>query len=256
MAARAHLGELARRGVAQRGADRRRAARLATSLFQPLDVAHRLFVEPRVCVFDVSIEDVFRDDERVARYHFSDAIGAARRRPQHGPLRAGAHRVHLRRAQGRGRYRLRTLPEDETRRCRRSSSARSTTAAIPPSARRGACTAALEYMQLRRLRSVAIGTGSAPRSASGVAVPLRRDVLWVTAAGGSDLRGDLPADRAFAPRRAGQFPGLRARRTARRRLLDHRHELSVEREGSPADQQSRAVRRRGARRRRDLRPHR
>ena len=42
----------------------------------------------------------------------------------------------------------------------------------------------------------------------GVAVPLRRDVLWVTLAGGSDLSGDLPADRTFALGGPGSFPGL------------------------------------------------
>ena len=57
-------------------------------------------------------------------------------------------------------------------------------------------------------RSAPIGIGSAPSSASGVAVPFRRDVLWVTLAGGSDLGGDLPADRAFALGGPGSFPGL------------------------------------------------
>jgi len=42
----------------------------------------------------------------------------------------------------------------------------------------------------------------------GVAVPLRRDVLWVTAAGGSDLGSDLPGDRLFALGGPGSFPGF------------------------------------------------
>ena len=42
----------------------------------------------------------------------------------------------------------------------------------------------------------------------GMAVPLRRDVLWVTLAGGSDLGSDLPADRAFALGGPGSFPGF------------------------------------------------
>ena len=45
---------------------------LATSLFQPLDIGHRFFVEPRV-LYSRSIEDLFVDDERVARYTFQDA---------------------------------------------------------------------------------------------------------------------------------------------------------------------------------------
>jgi hypothetical protein len=42
----------------------------------------------------------------------------------------------------------------------------------------------------------------------GVAVPLRRDIWWVTLAGGSDVKGNLPADRAFALGGPGSFPGL------------------------------------------------
>ncbi len=46
----------------------------ATSFFQPLDAAHRFFVEPRVA-FSRSLEDIFQDDERVARYMFQDTTG-------------------------------------------------------------------------------------------------------------------------------------------------------------------------------------
>jgi outer membrane translocation and assembly module TamA len=42
----------------------------------------------------------------------------------------------------------------------------------------------------------------------GVAVPLRRDVLWVTAAGGTGINGNLPPDRAFTLGGPGSFPGL------------------------------------------------
>ena len=46
----------------------------STSLFQPLDAAHRFFVEPQA-VYSRSLEDLFFDDERVARYSFSDLGG-------------------------------------------------------------------------------------------------------------------------------------------------------------------------------------
>ncbi len=42
----------------------------------------------------------------------------------------------------------------------------------------------------------------------GMALPLRRDVLWLTLAGGSSLGSDLPADRKFALGGPGSFPGL------------------------------------------------
>jgi NTE family protein len=44
---------------------------VSTSLLQPLDTAHRWFVEPRV-FWSRSLEDIFRDGERLARYQFQD----------------------------------------------------------------------------------------------------------------------------------------------------------------------------------------
>ena len=65
---------------------------VATSLFQPLDAAHRFFVEPRA-LYSRSLEDLFVDEERVARYTFKDVGGIARCRHQPGSLRAGPHRI-------------------------------------------------------------------------------------------------------------------------------------------------------------------
>ncbi len=45
-----------------------------TSFFQPLDDAHRFFVEPQLS-FSRSIEDLFVNNERVARYNFKDTDG-------------------------------------------------------------------------------------------------------------------------------------------------------------------------------------
>ena len=42
----------------------------------------------------------------------------------------------------------------------------------------------------------------------GVAVPWRRNIWWITLAGGSDLTGDLPADRAFTLGGPQSFPGF------------------------------------------------
>ena len=47
---------------------------LSTSFFQAIDQAHRFFVEPRVA-FSRTLENIFLDDERVARYQFRDFIG-------------------------------------------------------------------------------------------------------------------------------------------------------------------------------------
>ncbi|HEU5136064.1 MAG TPA: patatin-like phospholipase family protein, partial [Steroidobacteraceae bacterium] len=47
---------------------------LTTGLYQPLDTARRFFVEPRIG-YSRSLEDIFREDERVARYNFKDFMG-------------------------------------------------------------------------------------------------------------------------------------------------------------------------------------
>jgi outer membrane protein assembly factor BamA len=67
--------------------------------------------------------------------------------------------------------------------------------------------AALEYVQSssslgadRNWERVELGVGAA--------VPLRRDVLWVTLAGGTGLGDNLPADRTFALGGPSSFPGL------------------------------------------------
>ena len=42
----------------------------------------------------------------------------------------------------------------------------------------------------------------------GMAVPLRRDVIWATLAGGTDLGSTLPPDRMFMLGGPGSFPGF------------------------------------------------
>jgi outer membrane translocation and assembly module TamA len=42
----------------------------------------------------------------------------------------------------------------------------------------------------------------------GVAVPFRRNIWWITAAGGSGLGNQLPADRNFTLGGPGSFPGF------------------------------------------------
>ena len=178
---------------------------LSTSFFQPLDVAQRVFVEPRV-FYSRSVEDVFREDERIARYEFQD-LGA---RFDAG-VNVGSN------AQARIGYVYDSrkvdvdigsplLPEitpvDAGIAATLEFDSRDT--AFSPT--RG-LVAALEYFQADRSlgadrdwERVELGIGAA--------LPLRRDVLWLTLAGGTDLDGDLPADRMFALGGPGSFPGL------------------------------------------------
>lgn len=178
---------------------------VATSFYQPLDAAQRFFVEPRA-FYSRSVEDVFSDDERIARYEFRD-FGAQ--------LDVGVNVGRY--AQGRIGYLYdsRTvevdigsplMPESSPVDAGMVATAEfdSRDTAFRPT--RGLA-AALEYLQSvrsldadRHWERVELGVGAA--------VPFRRDVLWVTLAGGSALSGDLPPDRTFALGGPGSFPGL------------------------------------------------
>ena len=176
-----------------------------TSFFQPLDAAHRFFVEPRA-FYSRSIEDVFRKDERIARYQFED-LGAQ--------LDAGVNIGRY--AQGRIGYIYDSrqvevdigsplMPESSPVDAGMVLSAEFDSRDTAFSPTRGLA-AALEYVQSDR----SLGADRDWERAElglGVAVPLRRDVLWVTLAGGGDLGDDLPPDRTFALGGPGSFPGL------------------------------------------------
>jgi NTE family protein len=178
---------------------------LATSLFQPLDNSHRYFVEPRA-VFSRSIEDLFRDNERIARYEFSDLIGTVDFGVNMGPY-----------AQARVGYiyddrevnvdiGAQLMPETTAVDAGVVVSAEYDSRDTAFSPTRGLAMA-LEYIQ----SADSLGANRDWERAElglGLALPLRRDVIWVTLAGGSDLSGDLPPDRAFAVGGPGSFPGF------------------------------------------------
>jgi NTE family protein len=177
---------------------------LATSLFQPLDGAHRFFVEP-LAVFSKSIEDLFIDDERIARYEFQDIAGV---------IEAGVNVGSYAQARIGYVYDHREvdvdigsalMPETDAVDAGAVISAEydSRDTAFNPT--RGLAMA-LEYMQ----SDSSLGADRDWERAEmgiGVAVPLRRDVLWVTLAGGTGL-DDLPPDRTFALGGPTSFPGL------------------------------------------------
>jgi NTE family protein len=178
---------------------------LSTSFYQPIDVAQRFFVEPRA-FYSRSIEDVFQDDERIARYEFQD-LGVR--------LDAGANIGRY--AQARIGYLHDSrkvdvdigsplLPESSPVDAGMVATVEFDSRDTAFSPTRGVV-AALEYLQSadslgadRDWERVELGVGAA--------VPFRSDVLWVTLAGGTGLNGDLPADRMFALGGPGSFPGF------------------------------------------------
>jgi NTE family protein len=178
---------------------------LTTGFYQPLDASRRFFVEPRVG-FSRSLEDVFANDERVARYDFTDLMGELNLGAnvgRYGQARIGY--VYDERdidvdigvalmPEGRnvdaGMHLLAELDSRDT--------------AFNPTS---GLAMALEYLD----SEASLGGDRDWERAEmgvGIALPLRRDVLWVTVAGGSDLGSDLPADRAFSVGGPESFPGF------------------------------------------------
>ncbi|HET7812327.1 MAG TPA: patatin-like phospholipase family protein [Steroidobacteraceae bacterium] len=176
---------------------------LQTSFYQPLDTAHRFFMEPRVQVAR-TLENIFLNDERVARYEYQDAIGAVDFGVNFGRF-----------AQARVGYVFDSrkvdvdvgspvLPETEPDDAGISASLEydSRDTAFAPT--RG-MTMALQYLASddslggdRDWDRTELGIG--------VAVPFRRNIWWITAAGGAS--NDLPADRMFTLGGPGSFPGF------------------------------------------------
>jgi NTE family protein len=176
---------------------------LQTSLFQPIDTAHRFFVEPRLLV-SRTLENIFLQDERVARYEYQDMIGA---------LDFGANFGRFAQARIGYIYDWRkvnvdvgspVLPETSPNDAGISMSVEydSRDTAFAPT--RGG-TVALEYQNAdeslgsdREYERGEIGVG--------YALPFRNNVWWITAAGGAS--SDLPADRLFTLGGPGSFPGF------------------------------------------------
>jgi hypothetical protein len=150
---------------------------ITTSLFQPLDAAHRFFVEP-ARTSRVSIEDVFFDDERIARYQFEDLAAQ---------LDVGLNVGRYAQARNGYRYDSRQvevdigsplMPEVSPVDAGIGASVEFDSRDTAFSPTRGLA-AALDYMQ----SDPALGADRHWERAElgvGVAVPLRRDVLWVS----------------------------------------------------------------------------
>ena len=176
---------------------------LQTSLFQPIDTAHRFFVEPRLLV-SRSLENIFLQDERVARYEYQDLIGA---------LDFGANFGRFAQARVGYIYDWRkvnvdvgspVLPESEPDDAGISVSVEFDSRDTGFAPTRGG-TVALEYVNAddslgsdREYERGEIGVG--------YALPFRNNVWWITAAGG--MSSDLPADRLFTLGGPGSFPGF------------------------------------------------
>jgi NTE family protein len=177
---------------------------LATSFYQPLDIAQRYFVEPRL-FWNRDWQSVFHDHNEVARYQFDDRGG----RIDIGMNISDQSQLRVGYIASQRRVTVETgsplLPQLQATDAGIVVSALYDSRDTPFRPTRGLA-AALEYFRSDALLG-------APRNwqraelGLGVAVPFRQDVLWIAAAGGTHLGSALPADRLFALGGPGSFPG-------------------------------------------------
>jgi len=177
---------------------------LATSFYQPLDVAQRYFVEPRA-FWDRDWESAFYDDHDIARYRFDDRGG----RFDFGVNISNQTQVRVGYVASERRAQLETgsplLPQIEATDAGLAVSAVHDTRDTSFRATQGGA-AAFEYFKSddklgaqRNWQRAEMGLG--------VAVPFRDDVLWLAAAGGSNLGSNLPPDRLFGLGGPVSLPG-------------------------------------------------
>jgi NTE family protein len=167
---------------------------LSTSFYQPLDVAQRFFIEPKL-FWNQNWENVFFDGNDIARYKFGDLGG----RLDLGVNLGNSAQLRVGYLATDRRVEIETgsplLPQLDVRDAGIVASAIYDTRETPFGATQGVV-AALEYYK----SDVALGAQRDWQRAElgvGFAIPFRNDVLRVGAAGGSNLGSNLPADRLF-----------------------------------------------------------
>ena len=178
---------------------------VATSVYQPLNVAQTYFIEPALLARR-SLEDVYNDGNRVARYQFYD-IG--------GRLDVGANFAHD------GQLRVGYFASN------RRAEVDIGTPLLPVVNGTDAGLAATATFDSREAESFATHGIAAEvqyyrsdtslgadrdwqriEAAARKGVPAGKMMLWFTVAGGTDLGGGLPEDRAFSLGGPQSFPGL------------------------------------------------
>jgi NTE family protein len=177
---------------------------LTTSFYQPLDIGQRWFIEPSVMA-QSTVEDIFLDGDRVTRYDFRDFGGGVDlgvNMGQRAQARIGyayvQRKLHIQTGP-------RLLPEEthDDAGLSFSTTYDSRDTAFNPT--RGMA-AMIEYLRSDESLGADRDWERIEAGAS-MAIPVRKDVVWATLAGGSNLSSELPADRMFMIGGPGSFPG-------------------------------------------------
>ena len=181
---------------------------LTSSLYQPFDMAQRYFVEPAVFAIR-SHEDLYNDGDRIATYRFIDLGGRIDFGLNVGrtaQMRLGYVMTERRAEAQTG---LSQLPEIDTRDAGLTVSAFYDSRNTDAFATKGVA-AAIEYLYTDDALG---GDREWERIEAGVrtAIPVGKNFMWFSLAGGADLGDELPADRAFSLGGPSDAPGLPAR---------------------------------------------
>ncbi len=178
---------------------------LATSLYQPLDVAQTFFVEPKA-FFTRAFENVYVDQERIANYRFDDLGGNVDFGINFGTraqLRLGYLYANRDVTVDTGSPELGSVHAIDAGIVSQAIWDTRDTAFNPTHG----IVSAIEYMR----SDTSLGADrdwERLEAGLGMAVPVRGDIVWLTAAGGTAFNSDLPVDRDFAIGGPGSFPGL------------------------------------------------
>jgi NTE family protein len=179
--------------------------RIGSSFHQPLDISHHWFVEPRVFA-QLMPEDFYVDGERIGTYEYGD-LGAG--------LDFGRNFGSLLQLKTGYSWMSRSVNRD-------------TGIAILPESTRTETLLAFEgtldsrdsrFSPTRGIASVLEYVRSDRSLGSeldwerlelgiGASIPMGNDVIWATAAGGTDLGSNLPFDRTFTLGGSASFPGF------------------------------------------------
>jgi len=178
---------------------------LTTSLYQPLDVGQVFFVEPRL-FFDRTYENLYVNQERIANYRFDDVGGNVDFGINFGTraqLRLGYLYTNRDVTVDTGSPALGDVHATDAGIVSEAIYDTRDTAFNPT---RGVV-GAIEYMR----SDTSMGADrdwERIEAGLGIAVPVRGDIVWLTAAGGTAFNSDIPVDRDFAIGGPGSFPGL------------------------------------------------
>ena len=167
---------------------------IETSLYQPLNVAQTFFIEPKL-LLKRTLESFYNDGDKVANYQFVDLggefdVGAALAR--NGQVRVGYWNQKHRSIVSTG---IALFPEFNLRDAGLAATWLYDTRNEPTFATQG-ISSEIDYLR----SDSSMGSDrdwEYLEAALRKAVPVGKNLMWATVAGGSDLGSNLPPDRAF-----------------------------------------------------------